>query len=304
MPALSVILPVHNASAYLRPAVESVLAQEGCAFELILIDDGSTDDSLAVCREFEADGRVRLVSRANKGFAATLNEGMGLAEGELIGRMDGDDVCLPGRFAKQVTFMREHPEVTLLGAGYWFTDEAGRRIRTFVPPGDDGTLQRQLLSGRNPICHPACVYRKQAALDAGGFRDEYRPAEDLELWLRLGEAGRIACLPDVLLEYRQHGGSMSAVEQGEQVEHIRRACRESNARRGTDVPFEGEQPWRPGGDRGSRHAFACRYGWWALGSGEPATAATYGRRAVGIKPWDVEGWKLWIKGSRTKARSA
>ena len=295
MPDVSVILPVFNGGPYLRPAVRSVLGQRGCDLELILIDDGSTDGSAEVCRGFEGDGRVRVVVRENRGFAATLNEGMGLASSELIGRMDCDDLCLPGRFERQVDYMKAHPDVTLLGAGYWFIDAAGRRIRTFVPPADDAELQRQMLAGTNPFCHPATVFRKRPALDAGGFDGSYQPAEDLDLFLKLGEAGPVACLPDVLLEYRQHPASMSATEQGEQVEHLRRACVEACRRRGVDVPFAADQPWRPGSDAASRFAFALRYGWWAMDSGEHATARHYGRQAVRQKPWSREAWTLFLK---------
>src|SRR3954468_5693657 len=116
-PTVSVLLAVYNARRYLRQAIDSILAQTFTDFEFIIIDDGSTDDTLAILREYEKrDGRIRLISRPNKGLTTTLNEGLALARGEFLARMDGDDVALPTRFEKQVTYLRDHPECVLVGS--------------------------------------------------------------------------------------------------------------------------------------------------------------------------------------------
>src|SRR5947207_13124013 len=107
-------MPVYNAERYLRPAVESVLAQKYDDFELITVDDGSADSSPAILREYEAkDPRVKIVSRPNTGIVGALNDGIAASRGSLIARMDSDDISLPARFGKQVTFLDSHPEHVL-----------------------------------------------------------------------------------------------------------------------------------------------------------------------------------------------
>src|SRR4051794_24772902 len=110
-PPISVLLAVYNGGRYLRAAVDSILTQTFTDFEFIIIDDGSTDGSLATLREFaQRDPRINLVSRPNKGLTVTLNEGIALARGEFLARMDADDIALPQRFEKQIAYLRDHPE--------------------------------------------------------------------------------------------------------------------------------------------------------------------------------------------------
>ena len=113
---LTVLLSVHNAGEYLRDAVQSILNQTFTDFEFLIINDGSTDDSLLVLNEFaQRDPRIRIVSRANRGLTKTLNEGITLARGEFLARMDGDDVAMPDRLQKQVEYLQNNPECELVG---------------------------------------------------------------------------------------------------------------------------------------------------------------------------------------------
>jgi hypothetical protein len=115
--------------------------------------------------------------------------------------MDADDIALPDRLAKQVAFMDAHPEVVLLGGAYELIDDKGRLLTTIRQPADDATLQSILLRGSCPICQPLAMFRRSAYEKTMGYRAEFY-AEDIDLWLQLGEVGEIACLPDVLLQYR------------------------------------------------------------------------------------------------------
>src|SRR5438067_12011849 len=118
-PAISVIMSVYNAEAFLEAAVQSVLMQSFSDFEFIIIDDGSTDRSNQILQDYaRKDNRVRLISRPNKGLTASLNEGLKLARGEFIARMDADDVAAPDRFKIQVEYLRDHPEVSVRGSAY------------------------------------------------------------------------------------------------------------------------------------------------------------------------------------------
>ena len=114
---------MYNVARYVRAAVSSIISQTFTDFELIIIDDGSTDGSLTILKEMAAgDARIRLISRANTGYVVALNEGLALARGEFIARMDADDISLPARFDKQVAYLRHNPDCVLLGSSVMHMD--------------------------------------------------------------------------------------------------------------------------------------------------------------------------------------
>ncbi len=118
MPLLSILMPVYNAGRYLRPAIASLLAQDFRDFELIIVNDGSTDGSAGIIDSFAVrDARIRVFTRANAGIVSALNAGLAVAQGGLIARMDSDDIALPGRLRAQVDFMQAHPECVAAGHG-------------------------------------------------------------------------------------------------------------------------------------------------------------------------------------------
>ena len=133
LPKVSVLLPVFNAERYVHAAVSSVLVQTCRDFELIVVDDGSTDASLTILQSLaKSDRRIRLLSRANRGLVATLNEMLGLARGELICRMDADDICRPGRIETQVNYLARHPDCVAVGSRSLFIDPEGLPIFEFM----------------------------------------------------------------------------------------------------------------------------------------------------------------------------
>ena len=293
-PTISVVMSVYNAGPYLRPAVESVLAQTFTDNEYIFIDDGSTDDSPNVLREYAArDKRIRLTVRPNKGLTVTLNEGLHQARGEFVARMDCDDVSLPDRFEKQLAWFRAHPDLVCIGGHFALVDEKGRLLTVLRPPSDDESIQKLLLAGHTAITHPSAMMRRDAALRVGGYDPFFKTTQDLDLWLRLGEIGKLGNVPQLVLKFRQHGGSISENKREEQRRFGREACERAWKRRGlAGMTYEAAEPWRPGRDRHSRHAFALRYGWWGFNSAARGTALAYGWKAVRIAPWKIEGWKL------------
>lgn len=303
MPTVSIILAVKNGAAYLPAAIESILAQTFADFEFIIIDDGSDDGvSLPLLRKYaDGDARIRLISRPNKGLTRSLNEGVSLATGVFLARMDGDDIALPDRLKLQVHYLRAHPHVVLLGGAYELIDAGGRRIRTWRPAADNATLQRNCLEGSTPICHPLAMMRADAVQKVGGYDESFIVAQDLDLWLRLGEVGEMACVPEVLLLYRQHDGSVSEKKQKLQTDNMQRACEAAWRRRGVQGQYQcrASAGWRSDGGRAARVKFALQYGWWAFNAGHRETARHYGWRAVATMPWRIDGWKLlacsWLK---------
>ena len=292
-PWVSVVLPVYNGSTYLRAAIDSVLAQTFDRFELIVVDDGSTDESPQIVKTYvERDPRVRLVSRPNTGIVGALNDGLAVARADLIARMDADDIALPQRFAKQVRFLQQHDSVVIVGGAYEVIDEKSRPLTVLSPPQSDDELQPKALAGHTCICHPTVMMRREAVEAVGGYHEPYRDAEDLDLYLRLGERGELANVPDVVLRYRMHAGSVSGQRAASQREVSRRACEAAWERRGIDGTFEATESWRPTDDRASRLAFIMQYGWWAFTSGYRRTALSYAMRAIQTAPLRSDGWRL------------
>lgn len=195
-------MPVYNAAAYVGEAVASMLAQTFADFELIAINDGSKDASRDVLAGF-SDPRLRILDQANCGLVETLNRGIHAARGALIARMDSDDVSLPARLEVQVEFLKRHPEVALAGGLVATIDEAGRTLADRVPfPLTHEEIWDSI--GRRPwvMCHPAVVFRRDAALAVGLYDPAYKHAEDTEFFARLMSRHRAVNLPEVVLKYR------------------------------------------------------------------------------------------------------
>ena len=215
-PLISVIMPVRNAGAYLAPAVDSVLAQTFADFELIIINDGSTDGSPEIIEEYaRADSRVRAFGQAGQGLVSALNRGLAKAAGRYLARMDSDDICLPQRFQAQVEALEARSELGVVGSAVLTIDDrdevTGQRV---YPHGS--ALRERLLHG-DLLCHPAIMGRTELFRQAGGYRAYYQHCEDYDLWLRLSALAELDNLTEPLLLYRVHGDSVTSRYVGPQM---------------------------------------------------------------------------------------
>jgi glycosyltransferase involved in cell wall biosynthesis len=210
-PSLTVLMPVCNAATYLEDAIASVLAQSFEDFELLVIDDASTDESMEVVQGFR-DKRIRIEAQAkNRGLIETLNSGIRMGRGRLLARMDADDLSHPERFAMQVDFLNAHPDVAGVSCAFDLIDDRGRAL-----PGAYGWLRpvgplalRWALNFGCFFTHSGAMLRTSVLRASGGFDSGYTHAEDYELWLRLVDQHRLANIPRVLLTRREHGGNVS-----------------------------------------------------------------------------------------------
>jgi len=198
-PAVSVVVRVFNAERYLREAVESVLAQSCADFELLAIDDGSTDASVAMLHAF-CDPRIRVVSQPNGGKIAAAARGLSEARGRYVAILDADDRAAPERLAKQVAYLDAHPNAVMVGSALAIVDERGARVGIRKYPESDAAL-RKAITIYNPFGHSTLMYRRDAARTAGGYDPRYI-IEDWDLSLRLMKLGDVANLPEVLADYR------------------------------------------------------------------------------------------------------
>lgn len=213
-PALSVAMSAFNAERFLGEAIESVLAQTFTDFEFLILDDGSRDSTRAIIEHHAArDSRIRPIIRENRGLIASLNQLLGEARAPLVARMDADDVCLPQRFARQMEFLASHPDHGVLGTWCEDIDANGRPwpvATAYRQPVDhEGFLQAVPLD-RPLLCHPSVIFRRDLVLAVGGYHAAFRHCEDLDLWLRLASATRIASLPEQLIKYRHYDEQVSS----------------------------------------------------------------------------------------------
>ena len=207
-PQVTVLLPVRNGSAHLPAALASIFAQTFTDFELLVIDDGSTDGTPDLLRAVR-DPRLRVVTHPqNLGLVPTLNRGLELARGELVARQDHDDVSHPDRLQKQVDFFRAHSELVLVGTEAIQTDAQGRKAFRLLRPASAGSI-RWYLCFDNAFIHSTVMFRRETVLrDFGGYAPSFH-SEDYALWSRIARTRETANLPEPLLEYREHGSSVT-----------------------------------------------------------------------------------------------
>ena len=209
-PLVSVLMSCFNAADWLVESVDSVLRQTFTDFEFVIIDDGSTDGSLAILQRYALqDERIVVVPKANTGLADSLNVGLRCARGEWIARMDADDICEPNRLEKQVAHASIHSNAVFVGSGLTIIDEHGCLGAQFSYPAGHKSLLKHLLSARRFPPHASAFYRRALVLDIGGYRGRIRRAEDYDLWLRLSEHGALACIQEPLMRIRKHSGQIS-----------------------------------------------------------------------------------------------
>jgi glycosyltransferase involved in cell wall biosynthesis len=290
VPLISVLMPAYNARRYVREAVDSILTQTLGDFECIVIDDGSSDDTLAIVNALAArDPRIRVLNGPNAGVSASLNKGLALARGQFIARMDADDISLPTRFEKQARFLQERPNYVLVGSRCMLIDPDGFPICEKTDIVDDHEeIDSLLLRMSWPLVHPAVMMRTDALRKVGGYDTRYRTNQDHDLFLRLAEVGRLANLPEVLLNYRQHFQSIGATKLASQAMTVVDIAKAAHARR--SIPFK--DPATSGAPVLLRPIdYRRNWWWWALQAGNIATARRQAWAMVRDAPWSSEAWR-------------
>ncbi|MGE2714598.1 glycosyltransferase family 2 protein [Mycolicibacterium litorale] len=203
-PAVSIVMPVRNVQGTIDPAIRSIVAQTWKAWELVVVDDGSTDETVQRLRAWaDLDDRIRLfVDGRSCGLSARLNQGVRRSRARIIARMDGDDICYPHRLETQLGFLRENPEVDVVGAGSMVFTSDGTARGTRRPPGGHAELTADPLLNGIPLAHPTWMGRRWWFLRFP-YDPRARRCEDWEVLLRGHPSSRYASLPDVLLGYRE-----------------------------------------------------------------------------------------------------
>lgn len=212
-PKITVLMPVYNCELYVKEAIDSILNQTFTDFDFIIIDDASTDSTVSIIKSYN-DPRIQLIEKPqNSGYTNSLNYGLSIAKGEYIARMDGDDISLPERFAKQVAFLDKNPELILIGTSFKII---GRDKIITVPEHHDAIKLAMLKDCC--IAHPTVMIRK-SYLDKFSllYDAKKEPAEDYDLWTRLLAVGKLHNLQEVLLYYRVHNSQVSHKRNQQQI---------------------------------------------------------------------------------------
>ena len=208
---VTVLMPVYNynGATYLEAAIESIGRQTHSDFEFIIVDDGSTDGSSEVLQRIARnDSRIRIISGTHEGTAAARNRGLALARGTVIVCMDADDISVPERIERQLAYLIQFPEVAAVGSALRMINKDGNPVAPPTKyPLTFEEIRNCLHLGQCSLGQPTVSMRREAVIAVGGYRQAFDCAEDYDLWLRLSERFPLANMPDLLLDYRWHGGN-------------------------------------------------------------------------------------------------
>lgn len=205
-PPLTVFTPFYKNIEYFDETIASVLSQSFGDFEYLMVNDGDPSNAAAILDRYK-DPRIRIInSPVPLGLSGSRNAGLLEARGELIAFIDSDDSCEPDRFRKEIEFLGSHPDHVLVGSGLRYIDEESRTIGHRQYPENDDAIKKSIVVS-NCIAQPSVMARRQALIDAGGYRQDFPAAEDYDLWLRLARFGKFHNLQEPLVAYRIHVAS-------------------------------------------------------------------------------------------------
>ena len=220
IPKISVVLAVYNGERHLEDSLRSILSQSFADFELIVVDDGSTDGTPEILLALRrSDPRAVVVRQENRGLTASLVRGIGLSRGTYIARQDADDISMPGRFDRQIAYLDAHPSAAALGTSADVIDESGAIIGCLTAACGAQAVRRGLLTHRKSPVHGSMMMRKGALESAGGYREAFRMCQDYDLWLRLSSRFEIDNLSDVLYQWRLDPQSIYATRRATQLKY-------------------------------------------------------------------------------------
>lgn len=202
-PKISVIMPAYNAKRYIAEAIESILNQTFKDFEFIIIDDCSIDNTWEIIQEYaKKDKRIiPLINKDNLKLSKTLNEGIAIARGKYIARMDADDISVEDRLQRQFDYMEKNSDVGIVGGSMEIRDLNNKIIGKRRYNLADDQIRKKIYR-YSPFCHPLIMIRKSVLSQIGDYDEKWNPAEDYELYFRIGKCSKFANLDDVLLKYR------------------------------------------------------------------------------------------------------
>jgi glycosyltransferase involved in cell wall biosynthesis len=293
-PSITVLMPAYNAAKYIGEAIESVLSQSFGDFELVIVNDGSTDDTVKVVRSF-SDPRIKLIHQSNMGIAAALNKGLSVANAPFIARFDADDICLPDRLKIQFEFIKAHPDYIIVGSDADFIDMYDNHVFTYSPGWHSNEEIAELDKNICPFIHSTVIYKKEIIIKAGGYDVNAYAFEDHLLWMKILKEGKVCNLPEVLLKVRLNPESITIDEKWHHKRFIE--LKYNAIQKGTITEAEGQeiknllkQQHNSKIKEGAYYSLLGKKYLW--NNYQPAKARTNLRMTLSFQPWDLKTWGL------------
>jgi glycosyltransferase involved in cell wall biosynthesis len=285
---------VYNGAQYVHHAIDSVLGQTFADFELVLINDASTDETPQILASYSDPRIVLMENERNIGLARSLNRGIEHSRGTYIARQDADDWSWPQRLGAQVDFLDAHPQVGVVGATTQWVNDNDEILRIWHQPTDHAGIQEALLR-YCCLVHGSTMYRHQAFKEVRGYDTAMRTGQDYDLWLRMSENWDMACLPDVLYSYRWHSGMASVGRKEEQTRNAQIGLSRAIERRTHYIRLclgLGAQGMPASLRAMSRRRLARRYVWWSAGARDLSRglATRFLLAALAFDPTTPELW--------------
>lgn len=292
---VTVLMPVYNAGQYVGEAIWSVLAQDFNSYELLIINDGSTDNTEDIINSF-TDARIRVISQENSGISAALNKGLAEAKGEYIARFDADDICMPERLKVQAAFLDNNPGHFICGSDAEYITEDGLHLFDFCCAGHTHDEMIQNLYTVCPLIHSAAMYRKKVVADAGGYPLYAHSFEDHLLWVQLKDKGMFANIPERLVKIRFSASSFTMDEKWRGRKF--RQLKQSILQKGNATEEEGRQLLsiirQQDNTRIKRGAYYALCGKkLLLNNHQPAAARGFLKKAIGVRPFRLDNYLLY-----------
>lgn len=296
LPKVTVLMPAYNAEKYIGEAIQSILDQSFKDFELLIVNDGSTDNTKKTIKKF-TDSRIRIIDHQGKGISSSLNAGLKAANGYYIARFDADDVCMKKRLEIQVNFLDENPGYVLVGTDAEYIKENGDHLFDFhsVSYSYDDILQR--LYQYCPFIHSSVMYRKDEVLKAGGYSEHAHNFEDYLLWANLVKVGKCCNLQDPLIKVRFNPASVTIDEKwrGERFRKLKKEI----IKRGVITEMEGNKllsiiksQERKRIKESSYHALCCKK--FLLNNYQPSKARWHAGKAIYTNPLRLDNYALFV----------
>jgi glycosyltransferase involved in cell wall biosynthesis len=294
--AITVLMPAYNAAPYIAEAIASVLQQSFTHFELLIINDGSTDNTETIIRNI-ADSRIRLINQPHSGVAAALNLGLLNAAAPLIARFDADDICSPQRLQTQYDFLQQHPQYVLVGSDVQYADKNGEPLYRYNSPAyRHEEITRYITSGC-PFIHSSVLYKKSIALELGGYDVKAHTFEDYRLWIQFVNKGKVCNLPEPLITVRLNPESVTVDEKlrGRRFAALKKQMLLAPAISAAQETALLQILQNQNFSRFKKYSYnilvAKKYLW---NNYQPVKARENVRLAIGFKPLQLTGYGLWL----------
>ncbi|WP_428330852.1 glycosyltransferase family 2 protein [Mucilaginibacter sp.] len=295
-PKVTVLMPAYNAAKYIGEAIASVLEQSFANFELLIVNDGSTDDTEKVIRSFN-DPRIVLIDQENKGIAAALNFGLAHARAPYIARFDADDICLPNRLKIQYHFITAYPEYSIIGSAVDYMDADGHFIFTHHPEGHLNEEIQQLKYSVCPFIHSSVFYKKEVVLNNGGYNEHAYTYEDHFLWVNILKNEKACNLSQTLIRVRLNPESITIDEKWRTRKF--RSIKYNTLKNRVITAAEGDELYQIGGKQyspkikeGAYYALCAKK--YLLNNYQPERARINMVMAINLHPLRLDNYLLYL----------